>query len=109
MTYDDIGKQQTYRTILPIEAIVAGQINRIMEFGSKKLTEYYEESIDRLVDLLPPEIEESIIVFKNQNNIRYDMSVEGKEKYVLLFREIKKQLNSCNIVWHRGSYAVGHD
>jgi hypothetical protein len=106
---NELGREQTYRTILPIEAIVAGQINRIMEFGSKKLTEYYEESIERLIDLLPPEIEESIIVFKKENNITYDMSVQGKERYVLLFREIKKQLNKCNIVWHRGSYAVGHD
>src|SRR4030042_454180 len=108
MTFE-LEKQQIYRTILPIESIVAGQINRIMEFGSKKLTEYYEESIDRLVDLLPPEIESAIILFKNEHDIKYDMSVDGKEKYVLLFREIKKQLNKCNIVWHKGSYAVGHD
>jgi len=109
MTYNDIERQGTYRTILPIESIVAGQINRIMEYRSKKLTEYYEESVDALIDLLPPEIEETIHTFKKDNQITYDVSLAGKEKYVKLFSEIKKQLNGCNIVWHRGSYAVGHD
>ena len=105
----DFAKESSYRTILPIEAIVAGQINRIMEYRSKKLFEYYEEAVDALIDLLPPEIEGSILEFKKQNNIAYDISVSGKDRYVVLFREIKTQLNKCNIVWHRGSYAVGHD
>ena len=98
-----------YRNILPIEAIVAGQINRIMEFRSKKLFECYEESVDALIDLLPPEIEEAILVFKKENDISFSNTVDGKDKYVMLFREIKKQLSRCNIVWHRSSYAVGHD
>lgn len=105
----DIETSSGYRNILPIEAIVAGQINRIMEFRSKKLFEYFEESVDGLIDLLPPEIEESIMTFKKQNDISYSNTVEGKEKYVLLFREIKRQLSTQNIVWHRSSYATGHD
>jgi hypothetical protein len=102
-------REQTYRTILPIESLVAGQINRILEFRSKKIFEYYEEAVEALIDLLPPEIEQTILIYKKNNNINYDLSVEGKNRYVDLFREIKKQLNDCNIVWHRGSYAIGHD
>lgn len=80
-----------------------------MEYRSKKLTEYYEEAVDALIDLLPPEIETSILTFKKDNDIKFDLSPDGKEKYVKLFREIKTQLNTCNIVWHRSGYAVGHD
>jgi hypothetical protein len=106
MNYDD---HQGYRTFIPIESLVASQINRIMEYRSKKLTEYYEEAVDALIDLLPPEIETSILLFKNDNDIKFDLSVDGKEKYIRLFREIKTQLNTKDIVWHRGGYAVGHD
>jgi hypothetical protein len=107
MSYED--RQQSYRTFIPIESLVAGQINRIMEYRSKKLTEYYEEAVDALVDLLPPEIELSILDYRKNNDIKFDLSLEGKEKYVKLFREIKLQLNNMNIVWHRGSYEIGHD
>jgi hypothetical protein len=105
----DYAKESTYRTVLPIEAIVAGQINRIMEYRSKKLFEYYEESVDALIDLLPPEIEDAIQNYKHEHDVSFNLSNDGVAKYVLLFSEIKKQLNTCNIVWHRGSYAVGHD
>lgn len=107
MNYDD--SQQSYRTFIPIESLVASQINRIMEYRSKKLTEYYEEAVDALVDLLPPEIEKSILDFRKDNDIKFDLSLDGKEKYIRLFREIKTQLNTKNIVWHRSGYAVGHD
>ena len=107
MNYED--HQQNYKTFIPIESLVAGQINRIMEYRSKKLTEYYEEAVDALIDLLPPELETAILDFKTSNNIHFDLSPDGKDKYVRLFREIKTQLNTCNIVWHRGGYAVGHD
>jgi hypothetical protein len=106
MNYDD---HQGYRTFIPIESLVASQINRIMEYRSKKLTEYYEEAVDALIDLLPPEIESSILTFKNDNDIKFDLSPDGKDRYVRLFREIKTQLNTKDIVWHRGGYAVGHD
>ena len=107
MSYDD--HQSSYRTLVPIESLVANQINRIMDFRSKKLTEFYEESVDALIDLLPPDIETSILQFKANNNIKYDLSNDGKERYVRLFREIKTELNRCNIVWYRGGYLVGHD
>lgn len=107
MNYDD--QATKYRSFIPIETLVAGQINRIMEYRSKKLTEYYEEAVDALIDLLPPEIEEAILSYKKDNGISFDLSIDGKEKYVRLFREIKVQLNNCDIVWHRGGYLVGHD
>ena len=107
MNYDD--HQQSYRSFIPIESLVANQINRIMEYRSKKLTEYYEEAVDALIDLLPPEIEKTILNYRKDKGIKFDLSPDGKEKYVELFREIKTQLNSVDIVWHRGGYARGHD
>lgn len=108
MNYDEI-HQQGYRTFIPIESLVASQINRIMEYRSKKLMEYYEEAVDALIDLLPPELEKTILNYKKDNNVKFDLSPSGREKYVELFREIKLQLNNTNIVWHRGGYAVGSD
>jgi RNAse (barnase) inhibitor barstar len=107
MSYEE--SQKVYREQLSIESLAANQINRIMEARSKKLTEYFEESVDALIDLLPPEIEETILEYKNINSIHYDLSTGGKEKYILLFREIKKQLHSCNIIWKRGVFDIGHD
>lgn len=107
MSYDEY--QSKYRTVIPIESLVATQINRIMEYRSKKLTEYYEEAVDALIDLLPPELETAILNYRKDNDIRFDLSLDGKDKYVKLFREIKKQLNAKDIVWHRGGYAIGHD
>lgn len=107
MSYED--QQISYKSFIPIESLVANQINRIMEYRSKKLTEYYEEAVDALIDLLPPAVEESILSYKDANDIHFDLSTDGREKYTRLFREIKSQLNNCNIVWHRGGYLVGHD
>lgn len=108
MSYED-DIVRPYREQLSIENLAAGQINRIMEARSKKMTEIFEESVDALIDLLPPEMEESILNYKEKNNIKYDTSIEGKMKYVQLFREIKKQLSKCNIIWKRGVFELGHD
>ena len=109
MSYDEISHTSGYRSFIPIESLVANQINRIMEYRSKKLTEFYEEAVDALIDLLPPEVETAILTYKKEQGIHFDLSTDGREKYILLFRMIKTQLNDCNIVWHRGGYAVGHD
>ena len=107
MTYDEY--QRPYKNQLPIEKLAEIQINRIMENRSKKLLEFYEESVDALIDLLPPEIEDAILEYKKNNSIYYDLSNNGKEKYIRLFREIKTQLHKSNIVWKRGSFEIGHD
>ena len=82
---------------------------KIMEKRIDKKWEYYMEGVDALIDLLPPEVETSILQYKKDNDISFNNSNEGHERYHQLFREIKKELNTCNIVWHRGSYATGHD
>lgn len=98
------------RNELPITSLVASQINRIMEHGTKKELAFFEEGIDRLIDLLPPEVEKIVLEYKVKHNVVYDISIPGKEKYVQLFSEIKKQLHACNIVWNKGgNYPVGHD
>ena len=109
MTYDDIYQQKTYKDGLPIERLAENQINRVMEYRSKKLIEYFEESVDALIDLLPPEVEQTILDYKRNHNIEYNLTLEGKEKYILLFREIKKQLCSEGIVWRKSSFSIGHD
>jgi len=83
-----------------------------MQMAEKRINkqwECYMEAVDCLIDLLPPEVETTILKYKQDNNISFNNSNEGHAKYHMLLREIKKELNACNIVWHRGSYAVGHD
>lgn len=110
MTYEpDIGIRREYKVIVPIEGLVAAQINRISEYRSKKMWENYEESVDMLIDLLPPESEEKVLEYKKEHNVEYDLSTEGKQAYVLLFRFIKKVLAKENIVWKRSSFEIGHE
>ena len=102
--------RRDYKQYVPIEGLVTSQINRILEYRSKKLWENYEESVDALIDLLAPEDEETVLEYKKKENICYDISQDGKERYVCLFRFIKKQLFMKNIVWKRGTgYEIGHD
>jgi len=108
MTSDDFKRE--YRQFVPIENLVTGQIGRISEYRSKKMWEYYIESVEMLIDLLPPDVEETVLKFKETNNIGYDLTDKGKRLYVDLFRYIKKQLTNNNIVWKRSSgFDVGHD
>ena len=107
---EDTEIHREYRQYVPIENLVSAQINRIAEYRSKKRMEHYEESVDMLIDLLPPDAEEEVLDYKREHNIEYDLSLEGKQRYVDLFRFIKKLLTKKNIVWKRsGGYEVGHD
>lgn len=108
MTSDDFKRE--YRQFVPIENLVTGQIARISEYRSKKMWEYYIESVEMLIDLLPPDVEETVLQFKETNKIGYDLTDKGKRSYVELFRYIKKQLTANNIVWKRSrGFDVGHD
>ena len=100
MTSDQEDFKREYRQFVPIENLVTGQIGRIAEYRSKKLWEFYIEAVEMLIDLLPPDVEETVLQFKKTNNIEYDLSNEDKRLYVLLFRYIKKQLTTKNIVWN---------
>ena len=109
MTYSDDVKRE-FRQGVPIESLVTSQINRIMEYRSKRLLEYFIESVEALIDLLPPEVEDTVVAYKNEHNVMYEVSPQGKERYIALFRYIKKQLTQENIVWKRSrGYEVGHD
>lgn len=109
MTSDPDFKRE-YRQFVPIENLVTGQIGRISEYRSKKMWEYYIESVEMLIDLLPPDVEETVLQFKDTNKIGYDLSTKGKRMYVELFRYIKKQLTQDNIVWKRSrGFQRGHD
>lgn len=102
--------KREYRQFVPIENLVTGQIGRIAEYRSKKMWEYYIESVEMLIDLLPPDLEETVLQFKETNGIGYDLSNEGKRLYVLLFRYIKQQLTKDNIVWKRSrGFEIGHE
>lgn len=102
--------KREYRQYVPIENLVSAQINRIAEYRSKKRIEHYEESVDMLIDLLPPDAEAEVLEYKKKCNIEYDLSLDGKQLYVDLFRFMKKLLADKNIVWKRsGGYEVGHD
>ena len=102
--------KKEYRQGIPIESLVTSQINRIMEYRTKRLTEYFIESVEALIDLLPPEMEETVVEYKKNNMITFDVSPQGKTNYINLFRFIKKQLTQENIVWKRSrGFEVGHD
>jgi len=112
MTYKaSIDREVTkeYRGIIAIEQLTARQIDRIMETGSQKKIETYEESIEMLVDLLAPEHEELVLEYIKKHDIKYDISNEGKQKYRELFRYIKSILTKGNIVWKRSSYEMGKE
>ena len=106
----DTEVKRDYKQFIPIEQLLTRHIDRIMEYRSKKDLERYEESIEALIDLLSPESEERVIEYKHENNIIYDISNEGKEKYVQLFRFIKREWANDNIIWKRSrGYERGHD
>ena len=90
MNKDEI--RRDYRQYVPIEGLVTSQINRILEYRSKKQFENYEESVDALIDLLAPEDEKTVLEYKKEHMVRYDISQTGKDRYVALFRFIKQQL-----------------
>lgn len=107
---EGFGVNREFKQYIPIEGLVASQINRIMEYRSKKLVENFEESIDALVDLLAPDDEEKAVEYKHEHKVFYDVSQAGKERYVLYFQYVKRLLYDKNVVWKRGSgYQVGHD
>jgi len=108
--YGIIDLKKEYKQFVPIEALVAAQINRIAEYRSKNIINLYEEAVDMLIDLLPPELEEKALDYQKKYSIEYDLSQSGKDLWVSLFRYIKKQLAKENIVWKRSrGYEVGHD
>lgn len=109
MTSDDYNLKREYKGLDPIVTLTAAQINRILDFGSKKQIELFEESVDRLIDILPPEMEKTVLEFKNSQNIVYDTGEKGKDRYVALFRFIKHQLSKDNIVWKRSSFEIGSE
>jgi hypothetical protein len=105
-TYD---LRQEFKGIDPIIQLIARQIDRIMSDGTKKNIELYIEGIERLIDLLPPETMETILEYKKEHNVVYNVSQEGKVLWVDLFRFIKVQLSRDNIIWKRSRYEMGRE
>lgn len=98
------------KNFIPIENLVTKQIDRIMTHKSVKNWEYYEESIEALIDLLEPSAEKEVLDFKKEHDIEYNLSTFGVQKYTLLFRYIKQHLADDNIIWKRSrGYERGSD
>ena len=99
-----------YRNFVPIEALVTTQLNRIMQYRSNKQTELFEEAVEALIDLLPPESEKEVLRKREELGVCFDLSHKGKQRYVDLLRFIKQHLADQNLVWNRGrSFKIGHD
>ena len=93
MTYKDgfeVETKREYKGNIAIEQLVTAQINRIMEYGTRKMKEEYEEGIELLVDLLSPEHEEQALAYKEKYGIYYDITRDGLKRYKALFRFIKR-------------------
>ena len=107
---NDRMRNSQYKNFVPIEALVTTQINRIMQYRSEKKTELFEEAVEALIDLLPPASEEKVLEKYHELGVVFDLSSSGKQRYVELFRFIKKHLAEENLVWNRGkSFKVGND
>jgi len=107
---DDLKVKGSYKQFIPIEHLVTMQIDRIMEYRSKKQVELFEESVQGLVDLLEPESETLVLDYIDTNNVGYDLSEVGKQKHIELFRFIKREWAKDNIIWKRSrGYERGHD
>jgi len=108
MTYETETRGE-YRGLDPIVQLTAAQINRILEAGSKNDWQGYMAGIERLIDLLPPDVEETVLEHIKKNNIIYDLTEQGKQSYVALFRFIKHLLSKENIVWKRSRFEIGKE
>lgn len=107
---NDLKVKGNYKQFIPIEHLVTRQIDRIMEYRSKKQVELFEESIEGLIDLLEPYSEEIVLEYIKDNGIDYDLSEAGKQKYIELFRFIKREWAKDNVIWKRSrGYERGHD
>lgn len=107
---DDLKVKGNYKQFIPIEHLVTMQIDRIMEYRSKKQIELFEESVQGLIDLLEPDSEELVLKYMGEMGIGYDLSEVGKQKHIELFRFIKREWAKDNIIWKRSrSYERGHD
>lgn len=110
MTSDSLKVKGNYKQFIPIEHLVTRQIDRIMEYRSKKQKELYESSVEALVDLLEPYSEELAIEYMKNNNVVYDLSEAGVGRYEKLFRFIKREWAKDNVVWKRSrGFERGHD
>ena len=109
MTYDEDIYKGEYRGNDPIIQLIAAQVNRIMEAGSRKDIDNYIESIDRLIDILPPDLEETILEYIKKNEIAYDTSNNGKQTYIDLMRFIKYLMSKENIIWKRSRFEIGKE
>jgi hypothetical protein len=106
----DIEFKQDYKQYIPIEHLLTRHIDRIMEYRSKKDLSHWMESIDALIDLLAPESEETVLQYKKEHKIVFDLSEQGKQRYILLFRFIKREWAKDNIIWKKSrGYERGHD
>lgn len=103
---DDLPVKE-YKGIIAIEQLMARQIDRIMEYGSQRKNPEFIEGVELLVDLCPKEIEEKALEYKKEHGVYYDVGPEGKQRYRALFRFIKHELATINVLWKRSSFERG--
>jgi len=89
-------KDSRYQNIINYENLLGQQINRIAEARTSKHHETYQEAIDTLVFMLPEDMRQDALRFKDEHDIKYEMSNEGKMKYDKLWRH-------CNILLEKGN------
>jgi len=106
---DEYSVHSDYKGPDPIVSLIASQINRIMEHRTNSDYVGIIASIDALIDLLPPEIEEVVTTYMKEHNIVYDISISSKDDWIKLNRFIKKQLAQQNILWKRSHYEKGSE
>lgn len=101
MTYDQVEfeKQPVYKQQLDYESVLVQQMNRISQALSNKDDEKFYAGVDTLVCILPRDLRERAIEFKNNNKIVYDVSHRGKQLYVDLWQYCNNLLEDSGMIF----------
>ena len=92
-------RQEKYQKPIDYETILGHQMSRIAQYRSNKERELYEESVDTLLIMLPKNLRDKALSFKQQEHIYYDMSEAGKIKYDTLWIQINEALEEHNLIY----------
>lgn len=106
---DEVARVSRYRRPLQYEALLNKQLDRIAGFRSQKNIMLYEYSIDTLILMLPQVIREKAMRYKEEHDIQYNTTSEGREKYDRLWGYINTLMEEEGLIFKRIGFELGHD
>lgn len=88
-------KQPIYKQPLDYESVLVQQMNRIATALSNNDNEKFYAGVDTLICILPRDLRHMALEYKKNNNIIYDLSMDGKRLYIDLWQY-------CNNIMEEG-------